>query len=249
MKLTIIETGRPPDPVAASFPRYPVMAQTLLAPHISDLECETVSLIDGDILPDQTRTDAVMIMGSPVGVYDPVDWIEPLKSWIRDNATARIPQVGICFGHQILAAAFGAHVHKAPQGWGLGRHVYDVTTPLPWSDRKVTKLGLAVSHQDQVLTLPTSARVLASSDFTPHAALVYDHAPALSFQGHPEFCATFADALIRSRRGTRFTEAVADAALDSLASPLDGHIVAAWIGDFYAHHARDQRQNSRAQAA
>jgi GMP synthase-like glutamine amidotransferase len=92
-----------------------------------------------------------------------------------------------------------------------------------------------VSHQDQVLEAPATARVLAQSDFTPYAALVYDHAPALSFQGHPEFCSSFADALIRSRRGTRLSEDLADTALASLEAPLDGDVVAAWIAGFYAH--------------
>jgi hypothetical protein len=97
------------------------------------------------------------------------------------------------------------------------------------------RLHLAVSHQDQVLEVPATARVLAQSAFTPFAALVYDHAPALTFQGHPEFCPRFTDALIRSRRGTRFSEDLADAALASLNAPLDGDLVAAWVAGFYAH--------------
>jgi hypothetical protein len=60
----------------------------------------------------------------------------------------------------------------------------------------------------------------------------------MSFQGHPEFCKRFTDALIRSRRGTRFPEALADAALESLEQPLDGDLVAQWIGAFYAHSLR-----------
>jgi GMP synthase-like glutamine amidotransferase len=247
MKVTVIETGRPPDIIAAQFPCYPVMARTLLTPHFDRFEVETISLVDGDRLPDQNDIEAVLILGSPVGVYDPVSWIEPLKDWIRANAAARIPQVGICFGHQIIAAAFGAHVQKAPQGWGLGRHDYDIHINLPWHPAQSEKLSLAVSHQDQVLTLPPQARVLASSPFTPHAALLYDHAPTLSFQGHPEFCPTFIDALIRSRRGTRFSEELADAALESLNAPLDGPIVGSWIAGFYRHYATSQQ--SRTQAA
>jgi hypothetical protein len=95
-------------------------------------------------------------------------------------------------------------------------------------------LHLAASHQDQVLELPATARILAHSAFTPYAALVYDHAPAISFQGHPEFSPHFADALIRSRRGTGVSEALADDALDTLQAPLDGDVVAGWIAGFLA---------------
>jgi GMP synthase-like glutamine amidotransferase len=238
MRLTIIETGRPPEPIARDFPGYPVMLEALLAPYVSDLTVKVVSLVDGESLPAHTHIDAVLITGSPVGVYDNVAWIEPLKAWIRTSAQMVIPQVGICFGHQIMAEAFGGHAAKAPQGWGLGRHAYEVASQEDWMGgvASSTSLSLAVSHQDQVLIAPIGARVLAHSDFTPFAALVYDHAPALSFQGHPEFCRQFSDALIRSRRGTRFPEALADAALESLELPLDGDVVAQWIGGFFAHH-------------
>jgi GMP synthase-like glutamine amidotransferase len=249
MRLTIIETGRPPEPIAAHFPRYPTMVEAMLTPHAPDLSCHTISLVDGDILPDPREIEAVLITGSPVGVYDPVAWIAPLKKWILDNAQASIPQVGICFGHQIIADAFGGNVAKAPQGWGLGRHEYHVFPADGLSTRLPPRFAIAVSHQDQVLAAPKSAHVLASSAFTPFAALLYPDAPALTLQGHPEFCPKFADALIRSRRGTRFPEALADAALESLKTPLDGHLISELIAGFFnLHVCVKSQQNCRAAA-
>jgi GMP synthase-like glutamine amidotransferase len=211
------------------------MLEALLTPHIPGLTCQVVQVLDGQELPDPSSAEAALITGSPVGVYDDLDWISDLKDWIQRAGARQVPQVGICFGHQLMAEAFGGRAHKAPQGWGLGRHTYRVGKAEPWMVASKQRLHLAVSHQDQVLEAPATARVLAHSDFTPYAALVYDHAPALSFQGHPEFCPSFADALIRSRRGTRFSEDMADTALASLEAPLDGDVVAAWIAGFYAH--------------
>lgn len=249
MRLTIIETGRPPEPIAGDFPRYPAMIEALLAPHLTSLECNVISLVDGDILPPPCELEAILITGSPVGVYDPVPWIAPLKDWILANAEAHVPQVGICFGHQIIAEAFGGKVAKAPQGWGLGRHDYRMTGNAGLCGKALRSLSLAVSHQDQVLTAPENAQVLAFSDFTPFAALVYEEAPALSFQGHPEFCHSFADALIRSRRGTRFPEELADRALESLRAPLDGDAVAAVIAQFYEKNIGISARFSEAEAA
>jgi GMP synthase-like glutamine amidotransferase len=241
MELTIIETGRPPEVIAANFPTYPYMVKAMLGPFISDLKIKIVPVIDGAALPSHFDIQAALITGSPVGVYDRVDWIDPLKSWIQTAASLAIPQVGICFGHQIMAEAFGGHVNKAPQGWGLGRHIYEVSSTEAWMPDDTAcgdsaSLNLAVSHQDQILKVPNTARILAKSAFTPFAALVYDHAPALSFQGHPEFCQGFAQALILSRRGTRFPEAFADNAVQSLQHPLDGDRVGRWIAAFYQHH-------------
>ena len=243
MHLTIFETGRPPEPIRGDFPSYPTMLEALLAPYIPNLTCEVIRVLDGQALPAPQNVEAALITGSPAGVYDEFDWIAALKNWIQLAGIERVPQVGICFGHQLMAEAFGGRAHKAPQGWGLGRHTYQVAAAEPWMDGTKQRLHLAVSHQDQVLEAPTTARVVAQSDFTPFAALVYDHAPALSFQGHPEFCPRFADALIRSRGGTRFSESMADAALASLDSPLDGDVVAAWVAGFYAHSLRERRAN------
>jgi GMP synthase-like glutamine amidotransferase len=237
MKLTIIETGRPPAPVAERWPDYPAMLAALLAPHQTVSSVETVSMVAHDRLPEPEQLQAVLITGSPAGVYDPLPWIEPLKSFVRRAAAAGVPQAGICFGHQLLAAAFGGHVAKAPQGWGIGRHTYAITRLEPWmACHGRATLHMAVSHQDQVLEKPDVADVLASSDFTPHAALIYRHAPVISFQGHPEFHPDFARDLIASRRGIRFCEASADAALASLDHPLDNHVVGGWLGSFFRHH-------------
>jgi GMP synthase-like glutamine amidotransferase len=249
MRLTIIETGRPPEVIAHDFPCYPTMMETMLRQQMPELVCETISLVDGAPLPDQSDMEAVLITGSPVGVYDPVAWIAPLEAWIVANSQANIPQVGICFGHQIMAQAFGGVAAKAPQGWGLGRHDYALTDlhgTLPDAPRK---FSLAVSHQDQVLTPPPSAHVVGHSEFTPFAALHYPAAPALSFQGHPEFCPKFAEALIRSRRGTRFPEALADKALDSLNAPLDGDFVGGWIAHFYRNNVKKSLIECSANAA
>jgi GMP synthase-like glutamine amidotransferase len=243
MQLTIFETGRPPEPIRGHFPSYPTMLEALLAPHMPGLTCQVVHVLDGKDLPDPSSVEAALITGSPAGVYDDFDWISDLKNWIQCASARQVPQVGICFGHQLMAEAFGGRAHKAPQGWGLGRHTYHVGKAEPWMVGSKQRLHLAVSHQDQVLEAPATARVLAHSDFTPYAALVYDHAPALSFQGHPEFCASFADALIRSRRGTRFSEDMADTALASLKAPLDGDVVAAWVAGFYAHALRSRGAN------
>jgi GMP synthase-like glutamine amidotransferase len=56
--------------------------------------------------------------GSPHAVYDDRPWIAPLEALIRDIRDAGRPLVGICFGHQIVARAFGGRVEKFHGGWG-----------------------------------------------------------------------------------------------------------------------------------
>ncbi len=243
MKLTIIETGQVPAPIRADWPDYPAMFASLLGEADPSLAFETVALERGAPLPDPAGLDAVLLTGSPAGVYDPEPWIAPLLDFIRWAAAEGTPAIGICFGHQAMAQAFGGKVVKSDKGWGVGRHVYDRVAPAPWmGEPPPERLALLVSHQDQVVAAPPGASVLARSDFTPYAALSYAAGPAISFQGHPEFTPAYAQALYGLRRaalGPRHDEAIA-----SLEAPLDSGRVAAWMTTFL-HCARAARPRSR----
>ena len=94
------------------------------------------------------------------------------------------------------------------QGWGIGLHRYELHARPYWMD-DAAAVAVPASHQDQVVTLPSDARVIASSEFTPYAGL--DYGGAISFQFHPEFSPAFATALIeanRDRYGALATSAI-----------------------------------------
>ncbi len=100
---------------------------------------------------------------------------------------------------------------------------------------RAANLSIAVSHQDQVVVPPADARVIASSDFTPYAALAWDRhegEAAVSFQCHPEFQPEYAAALLDMRRGHSIPEDLAEEARKSLARPNDRAVLIAWIRAF-----------------
>ncbi len=130
-----------------------------------------------------------------------------------------------------MAEAFGGTVEKSDKGWGIGLQRYAVLEREPWMDA-ASEFAIPASHQDQVVVQPPQTRVVAASAFTPFAALAWAGQPSISFQGHPEFAPAYAEALLLNRRGTRFSEAVADAAIASLAAPNDRARVGGWIVRF-----------------
>jgi len=239
MKLTIIETGKPPLEIRDRYPGYPAMFEGLLAPAAPALTFEAIALTDGEALPDPATLEAVLITGSPAGVYDPEPWMPSLMDFIRWCAAEGVPQVGICFGHQAIAQALGGAVAKSDKGWGVGRHSYDVVSAPTWMGTpSPDTFSLLVSHQDQVLSAPPGARSVASSEFAPCAALHYDTVPAISVQGHPEFSPAFAADLYRLRRA-RIGETLAETAIASVETPADGSAVAEWIARFLAQTPSD----------
>ena len=107
--------------------------------------------------------------------------IAPLKSFLRD-VDGRAKLVGLCFGHQILAAAFGGTVEKSAKGWGIGLHTYDLFERADWMD-DATRISVPAIHQDQVIVPPSGARVLGGNVFTPYGILSYPQRRAISFPG------------------------------------------------------------------
>ncbi|MBB35659.1 MAG: glutamine amidotransferase [Hirschia sp.] len=232
MKIMILETGLVPPPIRADFPDYPQMLRDLIQPVAPEFIFSRHDVMDGSF-PALDEADGFLITGSPAGVYEDHVWMEGLFDFIRKSAQAKIPQVGICFGNQAIAHAFGGRVIKSPLGWGLGRHSYDIQQTPDWWTGDQTEFALVVSHKDQVVEPAAGSKIIARSDFAPYAALYYPDAPALSFQGHPEFNDDYAAALYNVRRGNPLSDEDVDAAIASLQRPQHNTRVASWIADFF----------------
>ena len=229
MEIGILDTGRPPEPLIPRFGAYPAMFADLLGPGF-----ETVVYDIAGRLPDSPNAHpAFLVTGSPAGVYDGLPWIEPLKDFLR-AAKGKAKLVGICFGHQVMAEAFGGRVEKSHRGWGVGLQRLAVHGRAPFLNGE-REVAVPASHQDQIVVPPPAAEVLASSPFSPYAVLAYRDQPALSMQFHPEFTPEFAKALIEARR-ERLPDP--DAAIASLDAPDDREAVAGWIRAFLKDERR-----------
>lgn len=202
---------------------YPAMIRRWLG--VDAAECVTIPVLDGALPGRPTDADFWVFTGSRCGVYEGHDWIAPLETFIRDCSLAKVRLLGICFGHQLIAQALGGTVQKSSKGWGLGVHRYSVDD---WDAKlgpRPSELLIEAYHQDQVTVAPASARVLAGSDFCPHAVLYYQDF-ALTIQGHPEFTADYAADLIELRRGTVFDDETANKGLATVRDVSNSHLAA-----------------------
>ncbi|MBV9512227.1 MAG: type 1 glutamine amidotransferase [Caulobacteraceae bacterium] len=230
MLIGILETGKPPGKLAARHGGYGAMFQALIGPG-HDYRLFDVTAGEAPDAPEACA--AYVITGSSAGVYDDLPWIAPLEDFLR-AARGKAKLGGFCFGHQLMAQAFGGVVEKSDKGWGAGLHTYEVWTPAAWM-ADARPVAVAVSHQDQVVALPPDAQVLGGSTFSPHGILAYGEDEAVSFQCHPEFDRTFARSLLeagwaRAALGeTQRAEAIA-----TLAAPDDRARIGDWIRAFLA---------------
>ncbi len=232
MHIGILETGAPPGDLARAHGDYPFMVARLLgADHLYTRYDVRAGALPGDV----AECDAYVVTGSPAGVNDGLGWVDALAAFLR-AARGRRRLIGICFGHQAIAHAFGGTVAKAPQGWGLGLTRYDLATPVAGLSGRVAAMA---SHQDQVTQPPAGARVLASNGFTPCAALAYAGGDALTLQFHPEFDADYGRALIGAHTAPDIGESLRATATRSLDGRSDNAAIGAWLNSYLATGSAD----------
>jgi GMP synthase (glutamine-hydrolysing) len=222
MHIGILQCGHTYGAVAERHGDFEQMFEALFAGHGFSFTCYDVENMD--FPPSVKAQDGWLLTGSRHAAYEDHPFIPPLEDFIRAAYAQNVPQVGICFGHQIMAQALGGRVVKFAGGWGLGRAVYHL---------EGREVALNAWHQDQVTLRPDDARVLATSEFCENAALAYA-GPALSFQAHPEFSAEIIETYVSTRRGTLdYDDARMDAAAAALSQPVDQAPVAAMMATFF----------------
>ncbi|HEX6374485.1 MAG TPA: type 1 glutamine amidotransferase [Allosphingosinicella sp.] len=226
MEIGILRTGSPPGDLGSRFGTYEAMFERMLGP---DFPTRVYDVEAGALPARGAAHPAFLITGSPAGVYEKLPWIPPLLEFLRE-AKGKAKLVGICFGHQAMAQAWGGRVEKSARGWGVGLQDYPLLGHAVWmGEAPPERIAVPASHQDQIVVLPPGARVLAGTAFSPFGLLEWGDGAAISMQFHPEFDPAYSRALIEARRA-RLPDA--DAAIASLDAPDDRATVARWIRTF-----------------
>ena len=133
---------------------------------------DAVHLDHGDSIPSLDGYDAMMVMGGPMDVWEEDDhpWLEAEKAAIAEAVRERaLPYLGICLGHQLLAAALGGEVAAMPSP-----EVGVLDVELAGAGRRDPVIGTAPErfkalqwHGAEVRRPPAGAEVLAHSPACP----------------------------------------------------------------------------------
>ena len=225
----ILEAGENRPELAARYGSYVDFFRTYLGGQDASLSFNAYRVFEGALPPSIDDSDAYVITGSRFSSYDDESWIADLKRFAQRAAKHR-PILGICFGHQLIADAFGGEVAKSPKGWGVGVHNYEVYDAQAWMTPRLDDFSLLVSHQDQVMSPPPGAHVVAGNAFCPIGMMEISE-NVLTLQSHPEMTRPFVTDLYEARREQIGPETV-DAAMQSLGNPTEEEEMRDWLLGF-----------------
>jgi GMP synthase (glutamine-hydrolysing) len=156
----------------------------------------------GSPLPDLAGIDGLYITGSHSMVSEREPWSEALKPWLRDACANHVPMLGVCYGHQLMAAAFGGVSDFHPAGRESGTHevtLSDVGRGDALLGTLPQRFPAQLTHAQSVLEVPPDAVVLAYNAHDPHQALRYGPRQ-WSVQFHPEFTVPVMRAYLERQR-------------------------------------------------
>ena len=140
-------------------------------------------------LPAPNGLAGVVVSGSHAMVSHCEAWSERLAQWMKACVEAGVPVLGICYGHQLLAHAFGGRVDDLPGGPEVGSKLIRLNRNAhkdPLMEGLPASFAAQLVHYQSVLELPQKAVLLASSDAEPHQAFRVGTC-GWGVQFHPEF--------------------------------------------------------------
>ncbi|MDS1029810.1 glutamine amidotransferase [Bacillota bacterium LX-D] len=153
-------------------------------------------------LPEYDTISGAIITGSHAMVTEEEEWSEYVAEWLPNIPSGSLPVLGICYGHQLLAHAFGGQVGYHPGGMEFGT----VDIQLTEEGQKDQLLGFLpnnflghVAHTQTVLKLPAGAKLLAQNEFESHHSFVV-RGNIWGVQFHPEFNAGITSAYIDEQK-------------------------------------------------
>jgi GMP synthase (glutamine-hydrolysing) len=147
---------------------------------LRDLGVEA-EIVDNDTPPGEVRADGFVLSGGP-----DMDRIGRCAEYLDDGR----PVLGICLGHQVMAAELGGEVGPGDYGGyaDVTVRILDEDDPLVGSLAPETRTW--ASHADEVVSVPPGFARTAESDVCDVEAMSAPDRALFGVQWHPEVAHT-----------------------------------------------------------
>ncbi|MBD3278601.1 MAG: hypothetical protein GF388_09890 [Candidatus Aegiribacteria sp.] len=153
-----------------------------------DFSCETVYVYFNEEIPSPYGYTHVIHTGSSASICEKADYLADSIQLVCDCVEKGIPQLGVCYGHQLLCLALLGRkaVERCSNGIEAG-----------WVEVSMRGEGLNIaeeplvrvlqSHFDRVNEIPRSSEIIAANEHTAIQGFLDEEKLLLGLQFHPEF--------------------------------------------------------------
>ena len=149
----------------------------------------SVYIYFGDGFPDPLEYSHIMHTGSSLSICAESDFLEEAEEIVRKCVAQNIPQMGVCYGHQLICRSL-----LGPSAIGICENGLEAG----WIDVEMIGSGLEIpgaepvsrvlqSHFDRVMIIPDTSEVIATNDHTDIQGFTDREKNLFSLQFHPEF--------------------------------------------------------------
>ncbi|MCA8978445.1 MAG: type 1 glutamine amidotransferase [Planctomycetes bacterium] len=178
----------------------------------------------------------VMLTGSAASAVDGEPWLDRVYDLIREAHERRLPTLGICFGHQLIARALcGSHAVRRSPTSELGWLEIRRTADNPIFDGIPTSFPCFVSHFDEVTPGLEGLDVFAASERCAVQGYQVIDAPMWGLQFHPEMPLEESTRLIHSN-ASRHAH-IHETAAELLSKAVDSRAIGTRLFENFLRHA------------
>ena len=147
------------------------------------IEFKIISIDQGDPVPSSLdNISALVFMGGPMSVNDPLPWVAQELDLIRKAQSAGLPVLGHCLGAQLISKALGGDVIRNPVpeiGWFKVTR-YESCLAHYWFNKLPDEFDVFHMHGEQ-FSIPDGGNLLLKSRFCEHQAFTLGNTLALQF--------------------------------------------------------------------
>lgn len=121
LRIAVLECDKPLDQARIKLGAHTgAWRRVFEAASSSDPPILTSYAVEDGVYPDLSEVDGILLSGSRYSAYSEDEWVVNLVAFVQSAFDKKVPVVGICFGHQLVARALGAKVAPGFGGWEIG---------------------------------------------------------------------------------------------------------------------------------
>lgn len=134
-------------------------------------------------LSAKTKIKGIILSGGKGNPYEPLNLTTNFVALMNFD----VPVLGLCLGHEIIAAAYRGRIKKLPE-YHTKRELVTITKPEDplFEGLDKTEVSLVRRHYFHVAELPDSFESLATSNISANEIIKHKKKLIYGFQAHPE---------------------------------------------------------------